>query len=62
MRYLYNLIGQEFGFMPLNKAAQFGHLEVARLLVENGARFLLPEMMTTPLHSAVYGGQTELIK
>ena len=60
--YLYNLLGIKGGFTALHKAAQFGHPDVAKQLVENGASFYLPNMTTTPLHSAVYGGQTVLTK
>jgi len=53
------------GFTPLGLASFFGHAGSARLLLENGADPNLPAQNATrvaPLHSAVAGGNTEIVR
>jgi uncharacterized protein len=53
------------GYQPLGLAAYFGQLEVARLLVENGAPVKTAsrnEDKVMPLHSAVAAGQLEIAR
>lgn len=51
------------GFQPLGLASFFGHLEVARYLLANGAQVNSASrnmQMVMPLHSAVAGGHLEI--
>ena len=56
------LLGKDIGFTALNNAAQYGQMEVVKVLVENGARLSHASMTNTALHSAVYGGQAGITK
>ena len=56
-----NLISKNPGFTALNNAAQFGHLECVRILIEYRANIESPEMATTPVHSAAYGGRVKVL-
>ena len=56
-----NLISKNPGFTALNNAAQFGHLECVRILMEYRANIESPEMATTPVHSAAYGGRVKVL-
>ena len=52
------------GFSALALALFFGHIEIARLLVEGGAEVDAPStnaIRVSPLHSAVAGGKPELV-
>jgi ankyrin repeat protein len=54
-----------YGFAPLHKAAQFGHLEVIRVLVAAGANVNLvtkTRSTATPLHYAAGYGQPDAVK
>jgi ankyrin repeat protein len=51
------------GFQPLGLAAFFGHVEVARFLLESGAEVNTPSqngLKVTPLHSAAAGRHYEI--
>jgi ankyrin repeat protein len=53
------------GFTPLGLAAFFGHLDVARLLLANGAdpnQAASNATRVAPLHSAVAGGNLEIVR
>ncbi len=55
--------GLEPGLMPLHLAAQFGHLELTRLLLERGAQVNARSPLSynlTPLHAVVWQGQMEM--
>ena len=56
-----NLVSKNPGFTALNNAAQFGHVECVRLLIEHGANIESPDMATTPVHSAAYGGHVRVL-
>ena len=56
-----NLVSKNPGFTALNNAAQFGHLECVRILIEYRANIESPEMATTPVHSAAYGGHVKVL-
>ncbi len=52
------------GFTPLGLAVFFGHLDIARMLVESGADVDLPSrnaLHVAPLHSAVASGSLALL-
>ncbi len=54
-----------YGFSPLHKAAQFGHLEVIRLLAASGANLNIvakTRAAATPLHYAAGYGQPDAVK
>lgn len=51
---------------PLKVAADFGHFEVCKLLLERGAKLVqetagASDIMTLPLYSALHGGQLDMI-
>ncbi|XP_037077217.1 tonsoku-like protein [Pollicipes pollicipes] len=54
------------GWLPLHEAANFGHLEVVRLLLQHGARVGDPGGQhcggTTPLHDAAGNGHLEVAR
>ncbi|KAF2818089.1 ankyrin, partial [Ophiobolus disseminans] len=51
------------GWTPLFLAADSGHLEVVKLLLEKGADFTVPTNDGwTPLHVASYKGHLDVIK
>ncbi len=53
------------GFSPLGLAVFFGHVDIARLLVERGADVDQPSrnaLRVAPLHSAVASGTLELVE
>ena len=56
----FNPVGCHSHSTPLHQAAFFGHLDVVRLLVENGANTKMKDIMwdATPLGWAEQGGQT----
>lgn len=51
---------KDFLGSPLDCAAQSGHIQTARLLLDHGAT--LVGKSTTPLLSAIYGDQPEMVK
>jgi len=51
---------EEVGGTPLDCAATYGHISIARLLLDHGAT--LVGKSTTPLLSAIYGDQPEMVK
>ena len=53
----------KFQMTPLHYAAQFGHIEVTKCLIEKGAHVEVKnEEGNTPLHEAVDGGHFEVVK
>lgn len=53
------------GFTPLALACFFGHLELAKWLVDRGANLNLPaknQMMVAPIHAAVGGRHLEIVR
>lgn len=51
---------EEVGGTPLDCAARYGHVSIASLLLDNGAKLVGEK--TTPLLSAIYGDQPEMVK
>ncbi|CAH0047285.1 unnamed protein product [Clonostachys solani] len=53
----------DYGWTPINVAADGGHLEVVRLLVEKGADLTIAQTAGwTPIHSAVTGGYDDVVE
>lgn len=53
----------QFRVTPLHSACAISNIEIARLLIENGADIHARQMHgVTPLHSAAHNGQTKLAK
>ena len=53
----------DYGWTPINVAADGGHLEVVRLLVEKGADMTIAHSAGwTPIHSAAAGGYDDVVK
>jgi len=51
------------GFTPLALAAHFGHIEVARFLIDRGANvngISQHPMRLSPIHAALFGGRTDM--
>ena len=58
-----NYIGRKIpGFSALNNAAQFGQIECLKILIAHGANLLHKDMHTTALHSAAFGGNTNVVE
>ena len=56
-----NSLDQQYGHTPLGYAALGGYLEMAKLLLENGANVKVRNIFgNTPLHVAAKGGKKEL--
>ena len=62
----YNLDGLEEKISPLHAAAEYGHTEIVKILLEHGANVnavLLEEVIhNTPLHKAAQYGHLEIMK
>ncbi|GAB1605505.1 receptor-interacting serine/threonine-protein kinase 4-like isoform X1 [Argonauta hians] len=52
------------GYTPLHYASRSGHLEICKLLVENGANVncTTASGLATPLHRAAYSGHNSVVK
>lgn len=57
-----NFVGKLTGFTAINTAALYGHLSTVRILLDGGAKQEMASMINTALHSAVYGGQTKVVR
>ena len=58
----YYYAGKDVGFTALNNAAQYGQIEAVKVLVDNKALLSDESMTNTALHSAVYGGQPDIVR
>jgi ankyrin repeat protein len=57
-----NVKDDEYGGTPLHWAAWYGHVEIARLLLQNGAEVNAKERNGwTPLHWAAYRGHFDIL-
>jgi hypothetical protein len=57
-----NVKDDEYGRTPLHFAAMIGHVEIARLLLQNGAEVNVKSKYgTTPLHSAAFQGHVDIL-
>jgi hypothetical protein len=57
-----NVKDDEYGRTPLHFAAMIGHVEIARLLLQNGAEVnARSKYGTTPLHSAAFQGHVDIL-
>lgn len=59
-----NLLDRETGKSPLHFAAENGHSDTVRVLIENGANpnIVNTKNQSTPLHSAAFYGHTQVIR
>jgi hypothetical protein len=57
-----NVKDDEYGATPLHYAAYNGHVEISRLLLQNGAEVNVKSISgSTPLHYAAYNGHVDIL-